>query len=55
MGAPPDRGRREPPPPAVDITRQVNALFADPDVRRDLLQTAAELGVAGPDWCDERW
>ena len=35
--------------------RRLNELFADPELRREQLQTAAELDAAGTDWGDERW
>ena len=39
----------------ADVTRRLNELFADPELRREQLQTAAELAAAGTDWGDERW
>lgn len=44
------RARRD-----ADVTRRLNELLADPDLRRELLRTAAELDAAGTDWSDERW
>ena len=38
-----------------DVTRRLNELFADPELRREQLRTAAELEAAGTDWGDERW
>ena len=39
----------------TDVTRRLNELFADPELRREQLRTAAELDAAGTDWGDERW
>ena len=39
----------------ADVTRRLNELFADPELRREQLQMAAELDAAGTDWGDERW
>ena len=39
----------------TDVSRRLNELFADPELRREQLQTAAELAAAGTDWGDERW
>ena len=39
----------------TDVTRRLNELFADPELRREQLQMAAELDAAGTDWGDERW
>lgn len=39
----------------TDVTRRLDELFADPEVRREQLRTAAELAAAGTDWSDERW
>ena len=55
VGTHPDRGRREQPPQDSDVTRRLNELFADPELRREQLRTAAELDAAGTDWGDERW
>lgn len=44
------RARRD-----ADVTRRLNELLADPDLRRELPRTAAELDAAGTDWSDERW
>ena len=38
----------------ADVTRRLNELFADHELRREQLQTAAELDAAGTDWGDER-
>ena len=39
----------------TDVTRRLNELFTDPELRREQLRTAAELDAAGTDWSDERW
>ena len=39
----------------TDVTRRLNEVFADPELRREQLRTAAELDAAGTDWGDERW
>ena len=39
----------------TDVARRLNELFADPELRREQLRTAAELDAAGTDWGDERW
>ena len=39
----------------ADITRHLNELFADPELRQEQVRTAAELDAAGTDWGDERW
>ncbi len=39
----------------TDVTRRLNEVFADPELRREQVRTAAELDVAGTDWSDESW
>ncbi|MCY4029194.1 MAG: hypothetical protein OXH75_23110 [Acidobacteria bacterium] len=39
----------------ADVTRRLNELFADPELRREHLQVTAELNAGGTDWGDERW
>ena len=39
----------------ADVTRRLNELFADPELRREHLQAVAELNAARTDWGDERW
>lgn len=46
-----DRAERN----GTDVTRRLGELFADPQLRREQLQTAAELDAAGSDWGDELW
>jgi hypothetical protein len=44
------RARRD-----AEITRRLNALFADPSLVRDQLAGAAALDERGVTWDDERW
>jgi hypothetical protein len=44
------RARRD-----ADVTRRLDALFADPAVDEAQSRQAAELDAAGTDWSDERW
>lgn len=44
------RARRD-----AGITRRLDALFADPDLSKEQIRTAAELDATGTDWSDERW
>lgn len=44
------RARRD-----ADITRRLNALFADPTLTRDQRRGAADLDAHGVAWDDERW
>ena len=39
----------------TDVTRRLNELFADPELRLEQLRTAAESDAAGTDWGDEHW
>jgi hypothetical protein len=39
----------------AEITRRIDALFADDAVATDQLRGAADLDAAGSDWEDERW
>ena len=39
---------------SADVTRHLNEVFADPELRREQIRTAAELDAAGTDWSDER-
>ena len=52
MGAQPERDREQP-LPDIDVTRRLNKLFADPDLAREQLRTAAELDAAGTGWSGE--
>ena len=44
------RARRD-----ADVTRRLNALFADPEVAQEQARTARELDATGAPWNDERW
>ena len=44
------RARRD-----AEITRRLDALFADPEMEAAQRAEAAELEAAGTDWADERW
>jgi hypothetical protein len=44
------RARRD-----ADITRQLDDLFATPEVAQQQRREAAELDRVGSDWSDERW
>jgi metal-responsive CopG/Arc/MetJ family transcriptional regulator len=44
------RARRD-----ADVTRRLDALFAETDLTEDQKRQAAELDAAGTDWSDERW
>ena len=39
----------------ADITRRLNELFADKELRKQQRRSAEELGRAGTDWADEQW
>ncbi|HEX3482112.1 MAG TPA: hypothetical protein VHT91_44160 [Kofleriaceae bacterium] len=39
----------------AEITRQLDALFADPALAQGQRRTAAQLDAAGSSWNDERW
>jgi hypothetical protein len=39
----------------ADITKRLNAIFADGDLARDQSREARELDEAGTDWSTERW
>lgn len=44
------RARRD-----AEITRKLDALFADPRMKSAQRRTAAALDEVGTDWTDERW
>lgn len=44
------RARRD-----AEVTRRLDELFADPDLRREQVSGAVELDVVGTDWSDESW
>jgi hypothetical protein len=44
------RARRD-----ADVTRRLNALFADPEAVAEQVRAARELDAVGTDWSDERW
>ena len=44
------RARRD-----AEITRRLDALFADERLGKDQLRGAQELDTLGTDWTDERW
>ena len=44
------RARRD-----AEITRRLDALFADPDLQRTQRDEARPLSASGPEWEDERW
>jgi hypothetical protein len=39
----------------TEITRRLDALFADPALAQEQHRTAAQLDAAGSSWNDERW
>ena len=53
-GARPDCDREQP-QPDIDVTPRLNKLFADPDLAREQLRTAAESDAAGTGWSGEDW
>ena len=44
------RARRD-----ADVTRRLNALFADPELSGEQSREGAELDEVGTDWTTERW
>jgi aminopeptidase N len=44
------RARRD-----AEVTRRLDALFADEALRKDQVRGAEELDAMGTDWTDERW
>ncbi len=44
------RARRD-----AEVTRRLDELFEDPELRREQVGGAAALDVAGTDWSDESW
>ena len=44
------RSRRD-----AEVTRRLDELFADPELRQEQVSGAAALDVVGTDWSDESW
>lgn len=44
------RARRD-----ADVTKRLNALFADADLAQEEARTASEWDAVGTDWSGERW
>lgn len=44
------RARRD-----AEVTKRLNALFADSEVVEEQVRTARDLDSVGTDWGDERW
>jgi hypothetical protein len=44
------RARRD-----AEITRRLNKLFSDPELRREQAHGGSALDAVGTDWSDERW
>ena len=44
------RARRD-----AEVTRRLDELFADPDLRREQVSGAAALDFIGTNWSDESW
>ena len=39
----------------AEVTRRLDELFADPELRREQVRGAVALDVVGTDWSDENW
>lgn len=39
----------------AEVTRRLDELFADPELRREQVRGAVALDVVGTDWSDESW
>lgn len=39
----------------AEVTRRLDELFEDPELRREQVSGAAALDVLGTDWSDESW
>ncbi|MCY3777388.1 MAG: hypothetical protein OXH11_15550 [Candidatus Aminicenantes bacterium] len=39
----------------AEVTRRLDELFADPELRREQVSGAVALDVVGTDWSDESW
>ncbi len=39
----------------AEVTRRLDQLFADPELRREQVRGAVALDVVGTDWSDESW
>ena len=39
----------------AEVTRRLDELFAEPEIRREQASGAAALDVVGTDWSDESW
>ena len=39
----------------AEVTKRLNALFADGGITQEQARTASDMDLAGTDWSDERW